>query len=227
MLSLVAACAYFLLIHFGVSGTRLREGLVRRLGEGPYRGLFSLATFAGLVWMARAYAHAPRIELWGELLKLRPLVFVVTLLAALLVVIGVSTPNPTSVGAEGKLAEGASAVRGITRITRHPFLWGVALWALMHLIVNGDLASLVLFGSLLLLSLAGTAGIDAKRRRRFGEAWEAFARRTSNVPFAAIAAGRNELAPALREIGLLRLVIALVIYAALFVIHNRFIAPLT
>jgi uncharacterized membrane protein len=227
MLSLVAACAYFLLIHFGVSGTRLREGLVRRLGEGPYRGLFSLATFAGLVWMARAYAHAPRIELWGELLKLRPLVFVVTLLAALLVVIGVSTPNPTSVGAEGKLAEGASAVRGITRITRHPFLWGVALWALMHLIVNGDLASMVLFGSLLLLSLAGTAGIDAKRRRRFGEAWEAFARRTSNVPFAAIAAGRNELAPALREIGLLRLVIALVIYAALFVIHNRFIAPLT
>jgi len=97
----------------------------------------------------------------------------------------------------------------------------------MHLIVNGDLASLVLFGSLLLLALAGTRVIDAKRRRRCGEAWEAFARSTSNLPFAAIAAGRNQLGPALREIGVLRLVVALAVYAVIFALHNRFIAPLT
>lgn len=226
MPSLVAASLYFLLIHFGVSGTRLRDALVKRLGEGPYRGLFSLASFIGIYWMASAYARAPTIETWGFLPRLRPLVFAVVLLAVLLAVIGLSTPSPTSVGRERKLAEGGAAVRGITRITRHPFLWGVALWALMHLIVNGDLASLVLFGSLLLLALAGTTVIDAKRRRRFAEAWEAFARSTSNLPFAAIAAGRNQLGPALREIGLLRPLLALAAYAVIFALHNRFIAPL-
>jgi len=48
-------------------------------------------------------------------------------------------------------------------ITRHPFLWGIALWALVHLIINGDLASLILFGSLLLLAVGGTLAIDARR----------------------------------------------------------------
>ena len=50
---------------------------------------------------------------------------------------------------------------------------------------------------------------------------------TSNLPFAAIAAGRNQLGPALREIGVLRPVVALAVYAVIFALHNRFIAPLT
>ena len=45
MLSLIAAAVFFLLIHFGVAGTRLRDSLIARLGAGPYRGLFSLASF--------------------------------------------------------------------------------------------------------------------------------------------------------------------------------------
>jgi uncharacterized membrane protein len=101
------------------------------------------------------------------------------------------------------------------------------LWALVHLVINGDAASLILFGSLLLLALAGTAAIDAKRRRRFGGQWEAFARQTSNVPFAAIAAGRNQLGPALREIGIVRPLIAIAVFAALTFLHGRlFGAPL-
>jgi uncharacterized membrane protein len=227
MASLVAASAFFLLIHFGVSGTRLRDALVARMGEGPYRGAFSLASLVGLVWMVRAYGRAPKIELWGVPLGLRPAAFVVVFVAVLFVVIGLASRGPTSVGMEGKLAEGAASVRGITRITRHPFLWGVALWALAHLIMNGDVASLILFGSLLLLALAGTAAIDAKRRRRFADQWQRFAASTSNVPFAAVAAGTNQLAPALREIGLLRALIAIAVYALLFALHGPVIgAPL-
>ena len=225
--SLLAASAFFLFIHFGVSGTRWRDALVARMGDGPYRGAFSLASILGLLWMTRAYAHAPTIALWDRPLGLRPTVLVVVFVATLFVAIGLATPNPTSVGMEGKLGQGSAAVRGITRITRHPFLWGVALWALAHLVMNGDVASLILFGSLLLLALVGTALIDAKRRRRFGQQWQVFAGSTSNVPFAAIAAGRNQLAPALREIGLLRLLTGVAVYAVLFVLHGRFIAPLT
>jgi len=223
VLSLLLASAFFLLIHFGVAGTRLRDALVARLGEGPYRGAFALASFVGIFWMGYAYARAPLVETWGKLPGLRPVAFVVIFLAALFVVIGLATPSPTSAGLEDRLGQGAAGVRGITRITRHPFLWGVALWALMHLIMNGDLASLILFGALFVLALGGTASIDAKRSRLFGQQWQVFAASTSNVPFGAIAAGRNRLGPALREIGLVRPAIAIAVYALVFALHGRVI----
>jgi uncharacterized membrane protein len=119
-------------------------------------------------------------------------------------------------------------VGGITRITRHPFLWGVALWAFVHLVINGDVAAALVFGSLLLLAVGGTWSIDAKRRHVYGEGWEHFSRETSNVPFAAILQRRNYLWPALREIGLVRPLIAVGVFVALFVLHGRlFGAPLT
>lgn len=227
MLSLIAASGFFVLIHFGVSGTRLRDVLVARLGAGPYRGAFAVASLIGIVWMTTAYRRAPAVDLWGQLIGLRPLAFALVLIAFLFVGIGLATPSPTRVGMETKLAQGTEIVRGIVRITRHPFLWGVGLWAFVHLIVNGDLASVILFGSLLLLALGGTVSIDAKRRRSFGDQWSQFVQATSNVPFAAIAAGRNQLRPAVREIGILRPVIAIAAYALFFVFHGRLLgAPL-
>ncbi len=227
MLNLIAASAYFLLIHFGVSGTRVRDGLVARLGAGPYRGAFALASVLGLVWMIYAYRQAPTLELWGLVLGFRPAGYVLVLIAFFFVVIGITTPSPTRVGMESRVGQGTEAARGMVRITRHPFLWGIALWALVHLIINGDLASLILFGSLLVLAVGGTFSIDAKRRRNFGEQWSRFAEVTSNIPFAAIAAGGNRLGPALAEIGVWRLVAAILVYAAAFYLHARLGPPLS
>lgn len=219
MPDLIASCAYFLLIHFGVSGTRLRDALTGKLGEKPYRGLFSLASVVGIVWMIYAYRHAPLIPTWGLLLGFRPAAYVLVFIAFLFAVIGILTPSPTQVGMESKL--GPEMARGMVRITRHPFLWGVGLWAATHLIVNGDAASLILFGTLLLLAIGGTASIDAKRRRKFPEQWQKFAQETSSVPFAAIARGGNRLGLALAEIGAWRILAALVLYAVAFYLHGR------
>jgi uncharacterized membrane protein len=219
MRDLIASCVYFLLIHFGVSGTRLRDALTRKLGDGPYRGLFSLASLAGLAWMIYAYRRAPLIPTWGLLLGFRTVAYVLVLIAFLFIVIGVLTPSPTKVGMDSKLDP--EMARGMVRITRHPFLWGVGLWALTHLILNGDAASLILFGSLLLLAIGGTASIDAKRQRKFPERWRKFAEVTSSVPFAAIARGGNRFGPALAEIGLWRILAALVLYALAFYLHGR------
>jgi uncharacterized membrane protein len=220
MTSLIAACAFFLLIHFGVSGTPLRDRVVSLMREGPYRGVFALASLVGLVWMGRAYARAPVIELWAPPPGMRAVALVLVFVAFLFVVIGLATPSPTRVGMESKLAREADPAVGIIRITRHPFLWGVALWALVHVAANGDVASVIFFGSLLVLALAGPALIDAKRQRRFGDAWNRFAGATSSVPFAAIASGRNRLGPALREIGFLRPAVAIAVYAAFLVYHG-------
>src|SRR3984893_10821104 len=123
MYSLVAASAFFLLIHFGVSGTRLGDVLVARIGAGPYRGAFALASLAGLVWMSSAYGRATTVDLWGQLTNLRPIAFVLVLVAFLFVGIGLTTPSPTQVGMESKLAQGADIVHGIVRRNwdrRHP-----------------------------------------------------------------------------------------------------------
>jgi uncharacterized membrane protein len=108
-------------------------------------------------------------------------------------------------------------VKGVVRITRHPFLWGVGLWAAGHLMVNGDTASFLLFGSLLMLAFFGTSSIDAKRARAYGEDWGAFSAATSNVPFAAIAAGRQKLN--LAEIGWWRIALAVAVWGAITFAH--------
>ena len=82
-------------------------------------------------------------------------------------------------------------------------------------------------GGVLVLALGGTAAIDAKRRRGFGEQWMQFAAVTSNVPFAAIVAGKNRLRPAVVEIGVWRPLVAIVVYAVAFYLHGRVGPPLT
>lgn len=216
MTSLLAAAAFFILLHLLVSGTRLRDGLIARIGQGPYMGLFVLASFAGLGWLgfgfAQARGEAWNVAYWGATPATRTVQLGLQLVAMLLIVPGLTTPNPTSVRQEGAL-ERPDVVKGMLRITRHPFLWGVAIWAVGHLLVNGERASLVLFSSMLFLALFGTVSIDAKRKRVLGAKWDAFAAETSNVPFVAIAAGRQKLR--VGEIGGLRLIAAVVVWAAL------------
>jgi uncharacterized membrane protein len=218
MVQLILAAAFFCGIHFVISGTRLRDALVSRYNERIFRAGFSLLSLIGLGWLIHAYGRAPHIETWGQPGWFKPVAALLMLPAFLLVVAGITTPNPTVVGGEG-LLERAEPTRGILRVTRHPFLWGLSLWAFVHLVANGDAAALVLFGSLLILTLAGTRSIDTKRRRACGAAWEQFAAVTSNIPLAAIREGRNAWKPA--EIGGWRLALALILYLAALHFHAR------
>jgi uncharacterized membrane protein len=217
MLSLLLACAFFVGIHVFISGSPLRREVVARIGERPYLAGFSVLSLGGMVWLVQAYRHAPLSPLWAPLPGMRTVGLVLTLIAFLLVVGGLTTPSPTATGGESQL-DAAEPARGMLRITRHPFLCGVALWAFTHVLLNGDAASLTLFGSMLLLATVGPALIDQKRRRAFGEKWQRFAAVTSVVPFGAIAAGRNRLE--LGEIGLRRVAAALAVYVAALVAHG-------
>lgn len=227
MNSLIAAAAFFVLLHLLVSGTALRGALVRLMGEGAYMGLFSLASVGGIVWLSMAYgaARGTGALLWDLGPGVRHGVVALQLLALLLVVPGLTTPNPTSVRQEGVI-DRPDAVKGMLRISRHPFLWGVAVWALGHLLANGDEPGLVLFGSVLVLAVLGTFSIDAKRRKALGAKWSGFAGQTGNLPFAAILTGRQKLA--LGEIGLWRLALAVAVWAGLLWAHPLLfgVAPL-
>jgi len=202
-----------------VAGSSAQTKIVGVLGERAWLASFSALSIAGISWLAYSFNQAvagPNHLYWaapGWAYHLSPLVILV---AALFAVVGVTTPNPTAVGAEA-LAEKPETVKGILRITRHPFLWGATIWALWHVFVNGDKASIIFFGTFALLAMLGTFSIDDKKRKRLGDSWTGFAARTSNLPFAAIFAGRNQLK--IGELGWWRILLALVIFGGLFYGH--------
>lgn len=215
MLELTMAALAFAALHLLVSGTRLRDVLVGRLGERAYAGAFSLASAVLLGWMIYAYVHA-RVPAVTPLHDWRWLAAIAMFIAFVLIVLGLLTPGATVVGGEKRLKDEA---HGIHRVTRHPFLWGMALWALVHLVYNPGLPHLVFFGCFALVAFVGTFSIDGKRARRFGELWPRYAALTSNLPFAAIAQGRNHLA--LAEIGWWRMLAAVAAFVVVLLLHAR------
>ncbi|HEX3774056.1 MAG TPA: NnrU family protein [Polyangiaceae bacterium] len=179
-------------IHAFIAGSELRWVLARRLGEAGFRGFFALLSLASLVFLIAAYRKADFYPLWFAPRPIHWLPLCVMPLALLLIVGAFCTPNPTAAGAE-KVLERTDAARGVLRITRHPFLWGVAIWSGAHLLVAGHVAAILFFGSLCVTALRGTASIDDKRRHTNRSEFSRYAEVTSNIPFGAIVLGKNRL----------------------------------
>ena len=105
MLSLVLAALFFAGIHLGIAGTTIRDRAIGILGQNAYRAVFSVASIIGLAWLVAAYNRAPYLATWGMLEWWTPIAIILMLPAALLVVIGLMTPNPTSVAQEGRVGQ--------------------------------------------------------------------------------------------------------------------------
>ena len=224
LVELLLAAVAFAGSHVLLSSAPVRGPLARALGEWPFVGLYSAISLGLFVWLVGAYGDAPLVELWAAPTVVRYVALGVMVVASVLVACGLSLTSPTGVSL--KPAAAGAPLPGIFKVTRHPVLWGIGLWAVVHVMANGDLASLILFGSLGVLALGGTVHIDRKKRTTMGGDWRAFAGATSNVPFAAIAAGRTRVS--LKEIGYGRLVAGLVLYLVLLLGHEVVIgvAPL-
>ena len=212
MTSLIVAALFLLATHIGISSGGVRPSLVATLGERAYRAVYSVIALLAMVWLVIAWRQAPWIELWPAGPAVRHLPFLAMPLASLLVVCGLSQPNPTAVGGPRD-----APARGILRITRHPVMWGVALWALAHLLANGDLASVLFFATFAALALAGMAALDRKQEQRDPAGWPALLAATSSLPLLAIAQGRQRFSAA--EIGWTRVGAALALYVALMLLH--------
>ncbi|WP_165943470.1 NnrU family protein [Roseicella aquatilis] len=211
---LILAALLWVGVHVGIAGTALRGAIVARIGEGAFRGAFSALSLLAIVLLVRAWGAAETAPLWFAPNGLR-WALALLMLPAFVLFVAAFRRNPTAVGGEVML--GAEAT-GIQRVTRHPMLWSFALWALVHLLGNGDTAAVVFFGAFLVTALAGMPSIDAKLARRAPEAWARLSATTSILPFGAIAAGRNRLV--LREIGWVPVVVGIVAWAAMLHFHR-------
>ena len=170
MIELIAACAAFVGTHFLLSHP-LRAPIVARIGEGPFLGVYSLVAFLTFGWVIVAYRRAAALApLWdGRGDALWAVATLLTLIASVLFV-GSLLGNP-ALPDGGNKPKAVPRPRGVLAITRHPMMWGFALWALAHMLVHPQPAQLILAFTIGFLALAGAALQDAKKRALQPDFW--------------------------------------------------------
>jgi uncharacterized membrane protein len=220
-LDMAIAAILFVVWHSVPARPGLRRRLVGTLGEAGYLALYTLASLLALGWLIVAAGRAPYVEVWAFAPWQLWVPNLAMPLVCLLVAFGVAIPNPLSFGGRAP-QEFDPDKPGIAGITRHPLLWALVLWSATHLPPNGDLAHVLLFGGFAVFALLGMVAMDRRFKRTLGTAeWERLARRTSLVPFAALADGRWR--PAGLHIGaepLVRLFAGAALYLALLSAHE-------
>lgn len=175
---LLLSAIAFVGTHFLLSHP-LRGPLVRAVGEGPFRGIYSLvalATFALMIYFYRAIGREPPLWVAGDAVWL--VASILMWLASILFVASFIR-NPALPGAPGP----KGGPTGVFRITRHPMMWSFALWAIVHLAVIGMPKALVLDGAILILALGGASAQDSKKKQLMGDAWHEWTAETAFVPF--------------------------------------------
>lgn len=160
MLILIVGLLVFLGMHTVPMRPGLRGRLVDRLGEGGYKGLFALTAAVGLALIVVGKASAAFVPLYPPMPGARHLALTLMPVALILVLAG-SLPG------------------NIKRFVPNPMLTGVKLWAVLHLLANGDLASVILFGSILAWAVLDVISLKrrgvAKPTVRVSPAWDAMA----------------------------------------------------
>ncbi len=130
---MILGLALFIGAHVFITMRERRAVAIARLGEWPYKGVLALASLVGIILIGYGFASyraAGMINVWSPPAFTRHVTDLLVWPAVIFVV--------------------AAYVRGdIARVLKHPMLVGVKLWALAHLISNGDLGSIILFGSIL------------------------------------------------------------------------------
>tara|TARA_A100001037_G_scaffold300814_1_gene329068 strand:+ start:1352 stop:2074 length:723 start_codon:yes stop_codon:yes gene_type:complete len=209
----------FVASHLILSGS-IRSIIITAVGSRGYFLIFSTISVLLLSFFIIAYSEFPRYAyLWEpRLIFLWTPLFFMSLSTVLLVgaFLHTSTKVETFIGNELENVERRPLFTGVYRITRHPVQWAIMLWAASHLVANGDLMSVIFFGSFFLLSSLGTILSDQKKSKRYPAAWRIISYHTSNLPFLAILKRRTQLK--FRELWG-ALVIGLVILAAFLFGH--------
>lgn len=207
----IAAFILFMLAH--IVPVRWKAQLTRTLGRAGYIAAFSVLSLGLLWWLLMAAGRAPYVQLWPQHQWQRWLVNLAMPVAIVLAVFEVGAPNPFSFA--GRKTGFDPARPGIVGLTRYPLMWAFAIWAGAHLVANGDLAHVVLFGLMKAFALSGIRAADARARRNLPD-FDALAAHSSAIPGGALLSGvwRPQKPP-----GLARLVIALLVWAGLLWLH--------
>jgi uncharacterized membrane protein len=176
---LAAASLAFVGTHFALSHP-LRTPLVTRIGEKGFLPVYSLVAFATLGWMILSFRAAPGADLPGSG-EIGWIVSTVMTIPALVLFLGSLRNNP-ALPAPGAMAAGGREPAGVFAVTRHPMMWGFALWAISHIVLWWSVRTLIVASAVLFLALVGAHMQDRKKEALLGQAWSAWEAKTSYWP---------------------------------------------
>lgn len=205
-----AAFAAFFLSHALPGRPPLRPRLEAVLGARGFTLAYSALSLAVLAWLIGAAGRAPYVQLWGWAPWQVHVPLIAMLPACLIVALAIGRPNPFSFGG-ARAGDFDPARPGIVRWMRHPMLVALALWAFAHVVPNGNLAHVLLFGLFGGFALLGGRLIDRRKRCEMAAEWARLnaARRTGPM-----------LPRPVRPLGAaLRLVAGGALYRGLIVVH--------
>lgn len=190
MLLLLTTGLLFVGTHFLLSHP-WRAPLADRLGARGFQIVYSVIAIATFIMLIQAWRGVPgQPPIWAVGDGLWAAASALVLFASILFM-GSMIGNPALPQADTQAHAAASAApRGVFAITRHPMMWGFALWALAHMLVMPTPGQMLLSAIIAFLALAGSAGQDVKKARLMGDGWRHWQARTSFVPFAGQVAGR-------------------------------------
>lgn len=177
--SLLAASIAFVGTHFVLSHP-LRAPLVKLTGENGFAILYSLVAFATLGWMVFAFRGAPQADL-GSSGEIGWIIASLLTIPAVVLLLGSFRGNP-ALPMPGAKKAAALEPHGVFRVTRHPMMWSMALWAISHLVLWWSTRTLVVASAVLILALVGARLQDRKKEALMGEAWSGWETKTSYWP---------------------------------------------
>jgi uncharacterized membrane protein len=173
-LEFTAAFAAFFLTHSMPLRPALRPHLQRAVGRRGFTLAYSALSLAVLGWLIAAAGRAPYVPLWNWAPWQHLVPLVVMLPVCLILSLAIAQPNPFSFS--GTRNETFDPARpGIVRLHRHPLLLALTLWAGAHVVPNGDLAHVILFGTFTGFALLGRRLIDRRKQREMGKDWDTLA----------------------------------------------------
>jgi uncharacterized membrane protein len=180
--SLIAANVAFVGSHFALSHP-FRAPLVRLAGEKGFLGLYSLVSLATFAWIVIAFRAVDPggAQAWnGSGTAPWIVASVLTVLAAVLF-IGSLRGNPAMPDTAINVVTAAKPT-GAFAVTRHPMMWGFALWALAHLIAAPNARTGITAGAMGVFALLGAHLQDRKKEALLGGAWQGWEAQTSYWP---------------------------------------------
>ena len=176
---LIAASLAFFGTHIAMSHP-MRPWLMK-LGERGFQLVYNLVSLATLVWMVIAFRAAPPADLPGSG-AIGWIAATILTLPAVLLFLGSMSPRNPSMPLPGAAEAASAGPAGVFTVTRHPMMWGFALWAVSHLVLWWSWRTVVVSIAILALALIGARLQDAKKRVQMGDAWSAWEAKTSFNP---------------------------------------------